>query len=290
MQTVIYADILIVMNSVVTFFVLLSTSDIVKITCKKSRMLTGSVVGGLFSLIILAPAMSIFLIFITRIIMCLIIVLISFPAKTLRSVFKCIAGFTLISFLYAGIVYFLSDIINSNRIIYNNGYGYFDLSAVSLVCIIIVIFFAVKLMNKKIMSVQKKDYIFDTEIEFRGWKFNVKALFDSGNNVRDSYSGKPVVIVSFDEIEKAFTKEDRNTVREILDGNYSDVIKGMRLIPVRTLGEQKLLPAITAERLTVKDEFTLITINDPCIAFSSDSFGGKEFGALINDSVLKKVI
>lgn len=290
MQTVIYADILIVVNSIVTFFVLLSTSDIVRICCRKIRILTGSVIGGLFSLIIVAPPMNLFFVFLTRIIMCLIIVLISFPVKRIRSILKCMAGFSLISFLYAGIVYFLSGLINSNRIIYNNGYGYFDLSAISLVGIIVIIFFAVKLVNKKLMSSHKKDYIFDTEIEFRKNKYHIKALFDSGNNVRDSYSGKPVIIVSFSEVETAFSEEDKKTVKDILSGNYSGVVMGMRLIPVKTLGEQKLLPAVSAERLTVKDEFSLITIDEPCIAFSSDSFGGKEYGALINDSVLKKVI
>ncbi len=290
MQTVIYADILIIMNSIVTFFVLLSTSDIAKISCNRIRVLAASLIGGVFSLIIIAPPMNMLLIVITRIIMCLIIVLIGFPVKTLRSTLKCVAGFSLISFLYAGIVYFLSGIINTNRIIYNNGYGYFDLSAYSLVGIIIIIFFVVKLLNKKIMSVQKKDYLFDTEIEFREKKFIIKALFDSGNNVKDSYTGRPVIIVSFAEIEDAFSDEDKKTVLEILNGNYSDIGKGMRLIPVKTLGEQRLLPAVSAERLTVKDEFSSIKINEPCIAISADSFGGSSYGALINDSVLGKVI
>ena len=290
MQTVIYADILIVMNSIITFLVLLGTSDIVKISCKKIRLLTGSLLGGIFSLIIIAPPMNILLIVLTRIIICLIIVLISFPVKTLRSAMKCIAGFCLINFLYAGIVYFLSGLIHSNRIIYNNGYGYFDLSAFSLVCFIVSIFFAVRLLNRKILSVQKKDYLFDAVIEIREKSFKLKALFDSGNSVRDSYTGKPVIIVAFTEIEDAFSPEDKKSVVEILNGNYSVIGKGIRLIPVKTLGEQKLLPALSGKRLTISDEFKHVTINEPCIAISSDSFGGNRYGALINDSVLGKVI
>ena len=63
MQQVIYVDVLIFLNTIITFIILLTTVEISGVSPKTFRLLTGSLLGGIFSLIILAPEMNVFFVF-----------------------------------------------------------------------------------------------------------------------------------------------------------------------------------------------------------------------------------
>ena len=54
---VIYADILVVINLFVNYFLLLITKRILHVCVRRIRILCGAVFGGLYSLIIFAPAL-----------------------------------------------------------------------------------------------------------------------------------------------------------------------------------------------------------------------------------------
>ena len=69
MQTVIYADLLIIFNTVMTLLIIVITSDILKIDSGKVRYISAAFCGGVSSLIILAPAMNVALMLILRFLM-----------------------------------------------------------------------------------------------------------------------------------------------------------------------------------------------------------------------------
>lgn len=290
LQTVVYADVLFIVNAVITFLILITTADLTKIESVKSRYVSGALAGGILSFIILAPEMHTVIVVIVRLIISILIILITFSFKNLIQFFKCVSGFFIISFFYGGIVYFFADCISFPDVYYNNGYGYFDFSAVSLIVITSSVFLCIRIINKKKLHKSKNDEIYNVEVRDNGRYICTRALYDTGNSIRDVYNGRPVVIISFTCIKDLV---DKSIYMEIYDFFYKKDMeklpKGIRLIPVKTLSSDKLLPAFSAERAIISNEDVKLVIDNVCIAITDDTFGEKEYKALLNDAVFRKV-
>lgn len=290
MQTVVYADVLFVINAVITFLILITTADLTKIESVKSRYVSGALAGGLLSFIILAPEMHILIVITIRLIISILIILITFRLKNLIQFIKSVAGFFIISFIYGGIVYFLSDCIALPKVYYNNGYAYFDFSAVSLVLITSAVFLCMKVINKILIVKNKTDEIYKVEVNNNGKTISVYALYDTGNSIRDIYNGRPVIIISLNNIESLVEESVYLGITDFFEKNDMEKLpKGIRLIPIKTLSSDKLLPAFTAERAVIVDDTVNIVIEKVCIAITDDTFGTNNYKALLNDAVFRKV-
>ncbi len=291
MRSVVYADILIFMNTIITFIILLTTADFLKIEPNRIRYVTGSLIGGVFSLIIIAPQMNTFLMLLSRTLIGVLIVLISFNLKNFRVVLKCIICFVFITFLYSGVLYFVLSFINSDSLYINNGYIYFDLSAFAVIGISALIFCILKFINCFILKKKDSDLIFNVIIIFNEKKIKVKAFFDTGNSIKDNFTDRPVILVSISEISELVDSELYKSLEQLLvQDSYSNFNNNLRLIPVKTLGEYNVLPAFTADKAIVEDYISNLTIDKPCIAVCYDSFDDKNYKALINKEVLGRVI
>lgn len=290
MQTVIYADVLFVINSVITFLILITTADITKVHSVKARYISGAFSGGLLSFILFAPEMKFIFVILIRLIISILIILITFRLNNVIQFVKCTSGFFLISFLYAGIVYSLSNFFNLSRVYYNNGYAYFDFSAMSLIVITTVIFLIIRLVNRKIFIRNKNDDLFAIRVVDSGREAEFSALYDTGNSIRDIYNGRPVIITSIYSIESLLSAEKLSIIKKILEKkDISALPQGIRLIPVKTIGADNLLPAFTAESAIVSNDEINISVHRVCIAVTEDNFGDNKYTALINDSVFGKV-
>lgn len=291
MQNVVYADILILLNTAVTFMILMTTSEFIRIESEKIRYLSGSFVGGVFSLIIFAPEMNLILMFLARALICILIVLISFNVHKLYLLLRCAVSFILISFLYSGIIYFVLNQINSEKLYFNNGYFYFEINTYSIIFLSAIVFILIRLFNKYILKRKKEDLIYRINIINGSKEVQVSAFFDTGNSIKDSFTGKPVILVSVSEIIDLLSDNDYSSVCRVLNENdYSGLSEILRLIPVKSIGEYRLLPAFTVEKAVVNNQNVNKIIKNPSIVICADSFEDKEYKALINKDILGEVI
>ena len=286
MATVVYADVLIFLNTIITFIIILTTADLIKIESEKIRYLTGSLVGGVFSLIILAPEMNIFLTLISRMLICILIVIISFNVKSFRKIIKCISGFIIITFLYSAFFYFVFTFTHYRKLYYNNGYFYFDFSALTAIFITAIIFLILWLIKKLIVGKADENNLYNVEIFVDNKIIKVNALYDTGNSIKDNFTGQPVILLSLSDIN---ILDDNliNSVSSLLNNEnfiLSDI--RLRLLPVKTLGEYKLLPAFSSDKAIIINDLTKIIVEKPTIAVCEDVFSGKAYSSLINSDVL----
>ena len=286
MQQVIYVDVLIFLNTIITFIILLTAVEISGVSAKAVRLLTGSLLGGIYSLIILAPEMNMFFVFATRIAMSVSIVSITFSVHKIKKFLRCLAAFVGISFVFAGIVYFLGSFSFSSFLQMNNSIVYFDVSFFSLVVMCSVVFFVIKIINKRLFVKTQTDLIYELEIMFNDKSIRTTALYDSGNCVQDVYTGKPVIIVNANEIKEFF---DEKTFTSLFvdfstEENAASDIK-LRFLPVRSISSSTLLPAFTARKIIISDENIRKEILSPCIAVTLDELGESSYKALINQSI-----
>jgi len=290
-QTVIYADLLVILNIVITMIIVIITSEILKIESEKTRYVAGSLAGGFLSLIILAPPVNPFFSFFIRVFVSLIIVLLSFKVHSIRLYLKCFFMFNGVSLLLAGIMLAASMLISSDSVIANNGFIYVDFSISAVILIVCASFFLIKIINRCILMKRKNDLIFDTEIYYGGRTIKVKSFYDSGNSLQDVFTGRPVIIISSEEIKPLLEKSFYDEIRSFFEyGEYEGFSGKIRLLPVRTLGNSCFIPAFTAEKAVISGNDMKKIIEKPTIAVADNTFEGKAYSALINESVTGQVI
>ncbi|MBQ2758702.1 MAG: sigma-E processing peptidase SpoIIGA [Clostridia bacterium] len=286
MQQVIYVDVLIFLNTIITFIILLTTVEISGVSPKTFRLLTGSLLGGIFSLIILAPEMNVFFVFATRLAMSVSIVSVTFNIHKVKKFLRCLALFVVISFVFAGIVYFFESFSSSSFLQMNNSMVYFDVSFLSLVIMCGIVFAVIKILNKKLFIKTRTDMIYELEITFNEKTVSTLALYDSGNCVQDVYTGKPVIIVNAEEIRDLFDEKTFNSL--FVDFSDEENTPGdikLRFLPVKSISSSTLLPAFTAQKIIISDENIRKEILSPCIAVTVDELGENSYKALINQSI-----
>lgn len=291
MQTVIYADILIFLNSIITLFILLATSELLKTDVRKLRLITGSFLGGIFSLIILAPEMNLFLILITRFLISMIIIIITFSTKSLRLAVKAIVYSYLITVLFAGIISFIMLNFKTEKIYLNNGFIYFDIDILVLIFSVALSYLFFRLVIRYLSVKNKNDIIYNAEIKYNDKIIKIKALFDTGNEIKDIYTNKPTILVSIKEIECFFDHSDIITLNKTIQNDNVDTLPvGFRLIPIRSLGCEKLLPAFSADSAEIHNKDIHKILNEPSIVITSDCFDSKKYSAIINKNVLGEYV
>lgn len=287
MQTVIYADILIFLNSIITLFILLITSDLLKTDIRRLRLFTGSVLGGIFSLIILAPEMNSILVIITRFLISLIVVIVTFKTDSLKTVIKAVILSFIITVLFGGTVSLIMFNFFSENIYVNNGFIYFDINIFVLIISIVSFYSLFKAIHRFFIKKRKVDIIYNVELSFNSNKILIHALFDTGNTMKDIYNNKPVILLSITEAKKLLNYEDCLIIENFVTSEIcTDLPQGFRLLPVRTLGSEKLLPAFTADSATVFNHNIRKIITKPSIVITNDCFDKNEYSAVINNNAL----
>ena len=284
MEHIIYADVLVFLNTAVTFMILLAVKDMVRTKTSAGRLIAGAFTGGVYSLIILAPPMNIFYILLTRIVMGLTIILIAFRENQPRRIIRILLIFFAATFALAGITYCASGII-PGMVTANNGAGYVDISSGTLILVTAVCYFCVYFLRKKLFVTVQQDNIYPVKLLDGEKTVEIKALYDSGNSLCDIYTGRPVIIVSADKA--------RLIAGDVLGKYYedgfitaSDGDKKLRLLPAGTIAGDKLLPAFSVSSAEIDCNGRNISVSSPTVAVSDMGFDSGRYSALINDAIL----
>lgn len=282
MQQVVYADVLVFVNTVVNFILLLTVRLFAGVQTQTSRLVCASFAGGLYALVMLAPEMPLPLTLLTKAVMCISLVLIAFRLHSVKKTAKCVLLFLGVSFLYAGVLYFLTYLSAGRFVQMRNGVGYYHVGAGTLVLLTAAVYLIIRFAKKKLFSFQKSDMLYDLQIRRGEHTVSARALLDSGNSVRDIYFQRPVIIVT-DTVARGLIDvlPDAVNADETLPPET-----GFRLLPVRSIGTRTLLPAFTADSATVRKEETFFELHAPCVTVTRDPLGGEKYAALINEEAV----
>ena len=127
LNTVIYADILVVINIIINYLLLRAAAAITACEFRALRFLAASALAGLFSLIIFIDNMPLWLSIAVKIAFLLIMVFAAFGAKSVKAFVKCFAAFFIANFVFAGIMLAVCTFLLPNAAMYKNGVVYFDI-------------------------------------------------------------------------------------------------------------------------------------------------------------------
>ena len=189
----VYIDGLLFLNFYLDFLLLLTCVVILKRNVKMFRIILGAFIGSLTIFVLLLKITSLELFFI-KIYLSLIMCIVCFGYKNLKSFFINVGTFYMVSILLGGFLYFLNITFSykhKGMLFFNDG---FSINALFLIIISpIVLYFYVKQVK---LFKQKIACSFKTNIYIGRKVLNLNGYLDTGNPL--CYKNRPVILTNID--------------------------------------------------------------------------------------------
>lgn len=186
---VIFIDLILLENLIVNYFLLFITAQTLSIKINYKRILITSVCAALYTLVIFIDELK----FLTTIPVTLLIALLIVYSAFGKNKFFFILKATLIylgyTFVVAGIIVYME-----NKNIYRLEIENFHARKLFLALMIIYII-GYRVVTYLISLQKVKSYTYNIEIFIKEEKINIKALLDTGNELKEPITNLPVIIV-----------------------------------------------------------------------------------------------
>ncbi len=191
----VYLDVMILENFIVNLFILFLTSQTLKINNKILYLLTSSLLGSLYILVLIIPSLALFNKLIFKILIAFILILMAFHKKDLIFNIKATAVYIVYSMIIAGLCVFLEcNSMNSRTFLFIEKFSYKKLMMSMMIIYIIG--------NKLVWYIKdRKDissFIYDVDIILKKDQKSVRAFLDTGNELREPATNLPVLVVEKD--------------------------------------------------------------------------------------------
>lgn len=244
-QMIIYVDVIFLENFIMNLLIIVSETIVLKSFNNYLKKIIATFIVSLFDCISLFCSKNFFI----QILVSYIMVKIAFKPSNIKITIKEILLFYFISFLFGGVSFALLNFFES-KITIINGIVFGNFLLVKLTFAAIISFVIVCIVLK-----EKKRHIYkDIVISYRGEKAKLKVLLDTGNLLKDPYSGKNVVIVEKDSIKTLFDENFFDDFENFLSGK-KDMPIGIFVIPYRSLGNANdFLLGFKPDSICIKDE------------------------------------
>ncbi len=265
MQQVIYIDVLIFLNIIITFVLLHATGRLMKIYPSAGRMTVASLLGGFTSLIILAPEMGFVFSLLTKLLFSLIIVVCAFNPHSFSAIARETAYFFAVNFIFAGIMLFASSLPGVSLVQYNNGAVYMNFSFFSLIASCLVCYGVTVILGRFTKYKGTNCEVFASEIFVNGKSVKSAAIADTGNALTDPYTAKPLIVA--DKVTLAPVLPEN--IREYFENGSCD--GAIKLIPCKTVSGSSLMPCFKADKIIIKGEKLHLELSGREIAVSSQT-------------------
>lgn len=295
MQIEVYVDILFLINFIMVYFIFFIVNKLIKSKISLKRLAFSSFFATLLYIltIIFIPFSNILSIFIVSFIF-IISIIIGFKPKTIKYFFKIFLLVNITSFCIGGGSIALFYYINLNSVLNNLldfTIQHFPLKI--LIISIISTYIIIKLFlswYKKIFI--KKQSFYNITLYKNNTNVSLNALLDTGNNLKEPITKKPVIIAEFiaikpilpEKLKIIFYEKQEDDLNKLLTlDNTADI----RFIPFKSIGKKSgLLIGIKIDKLEIHTENKII-LKDAIVAISNFNLSNDNFyNALLNPELL----
>jgi len=176
---IIYIDVVFFINVILDFSLLMGISVILTRNVKIKRLIFGSFIGGISTVLIFVQ-INVLLNFLLKIILGLIMVIVTFGFNSFKYTFNNLFYLFALSFSVGGVAYLLID---------KWYYSYIVL----LFTFLVSLYFYVKMIKKYHISYSN---YYRVEIIIKDRNYNLVGYLDTGNKLYDTYKHRPIVIIS----------------------------------------------------------------------------------------------
>ena len=284
MKQIIYVDILVIVNLFVNYFLLLATAKFFCIKWKTSRLILGEILGGIYSLYILAPELPWFISSVIKLFMSVTIIAATFGIKKPTQFFKILIYFYSVNFLFSGIMMAVWCWFKPNGMQVNNGVVYFNITPVILIISTIISYIIIEAINKIVNKRRLDHKIINLKIKFRTNQISITAKIDTGNFLKEPFSGLPVIVARETSVKPLLPVNTYEQIKDYSADKFTDILNlKIRMIPFKTISEESVLPAFKPDCIKINESEVQ---KEVYIALCEDKFMPQNAEALINPEIL----
>ena len=245
---IIYIDLFFILNFLYDFLILKVVSIVLKRNIKNIRIIISSLIGEL-SILFLLLNLNYFLLLLCNIIIACIMNIIAFKYKNIKYLIINISYYYMISIIIGGYIFFLN----------NNNVNYI----IILLSVPILLYIYIIQNSLK----QKYNNYYNVVITFNNnHKIKVVGYLDTGNNIIDPITLKPVIIIS-------------NSV-------YKEKYKKFIYVNVKVLNNTTLLKCIKPEYVEVNHH----KINNVLVGILEEEIKIDGIDCLLNNKIRKDIL
>lgn len=262
----VYLDVILLVNFIMDFFILWATGKLANFPVKISGLVLGAFIGALYALVVLLPQWSFFSSFLGKSSCAIIMVLVSFRWQGIARLIRTILYLHIISFAMGGAVLAVVYLTDTSPGILQvlNGVGIFRGVHYSWLIISLVVAFFLGYGGFYFLrkGCIEQELLNTLTIYFHNDKVIIPALLDTGNQLTEPFSKKPVIVVEREALEKLFPEE---LLQKIKAGNFEiSELPGsldetwsarLRLIPFNSVGKSDgLMVGIRPDIVVIKNK------------------------------------
>ncbi len=253
---VVYADVLMLVNFVVDYFLISLSSRFLQKKVRLWRLLLSAAVGGVFSLYIFLPQSNFLLELTIHILICAILCLIALGFENAKNFLRSVTVLFLVNFAYSGAMIAVWLIFKPYGMAINNSVVYFDISPLFFILFSLIGYFLVILLRRTL----KKPFLQNTYCEatlFCGdEKLVLSGIVDTGNSLKDVFGMSQVFIIDKGIVNLLLGDEKYNPTR-------------FRKIPCGTIAGEKLLDGYRIDNAIITFNNKNYDFKNPVLAVST---------------------
>lgn len=247
MLLVIYADVLVVVNLYVDFFLLWCVDRFLGLRAKALRLLAGALVGALAALLSLPPGQPGWLTFLLGAATAAAASLAAFAPRERKLLAKAALCLWVFSFLLAGCCLFFLRVFAPGNMAVVGSAIYLDLSLPLLFFLTCGAYGVLWLCQRVLPPGPARQEGCRFTVTHQGRSLELFAKADTGSALREPFSGLPVIVCQKEALQAvapaavlAYCPEDP----------APQPVPGLRLVPFTSLGGVGVLPAFRPDQVT----------------------------------------
>ncbi len=287
MNNVVYIDILVLINAIISYFLLKICIAVSQQSVKTFRLCASSALAGIFALTLFIHVNSIALIAI-KLISAALIVFVCFGFKSIKTFLKNFSLYLACNISFAGFVV-LIIMLGAKNISFENYSLYINIPPILLIGCILFMYVLIQVFSfifGKFSPKQKA--VFSVLIE--NVTINGTVLLDTGMNVKDIMTGKNVALCSFASLKSQLPLNLSTALN--LYFTKKELTCGLWLISVKTASGMGMMPVISAQNLQVAKSQALCeeskVLKELAICFTVEPIANLSVDMLINPSDLQE--
>lgn len=272
----VYADILVIINLIVDYFLLAASAAVLRIKLSVLRQLGGASIGALSSLYIFAPNYGIFTNLLFRAAVCAIMVLCAFGFRSTKRFLRAAGVLFLVTCGFGGVITAVWSIFKPHGMTVVNSVVYFNISPAVLISVSVITYLLFMLLNAIFSKTSELADRCEITVTAEEKSITMDAIVDTGNSIKDYLSGSDVIIAD-SEFVKALLGSDNPQTDTRLKSRY-------RILPLSTVSGGGTLDGFRCDSAVISDGEHTVKLEKPILAVSKTPLRD-DYQAIVNPEI-----
>ncbi len=288
MKTVVYLDILLLVNFLIGYFLLRAAARLAGADLGAGRALAGAAASALSTLILLAPELPSWLGAAYKLATAAAIVLIAFGYKGWRPFLRACVWFFILNLGLAGLVLLAVYQGGFSGMQVNNFSVYINLSPVVLLLAVLCMYLLIRLLLA-LFGRPGPENLWRLQFALAGAPpVELQAFYDTGFFLQDPLSGCQALLVSWPGAKNQLPAELNDFLREYFSGGSPLPPAGyrLRLVPCKSAAGQRALPGFIAASAALHGGRGAYGGDGATVVFTDQSLRDGQFQALFGSEFL----